>query len=333
MNAIPLVRAAALSPHLDAFSVLGAPREPLLEKVGLPPLGELRPDVLIPYQQAIDFVCASERALGPQTLPALAFQRANLEHLGSWGQILGRTKTLGEFFTTLTKGAWMHTTGARWWVGDAGPDVLLCHQFDRRLDLGQGEPLVLLLGFILGPIRRVLGADFVPSEITVVQPLPMPLDRLGVPLHARVTGLTSIRMPRRLLSTPTPHLKRLVADDGDHAAALTETSPSAQFVASVRQALRPLCAASRIDLESFSEIVRIAPRTLQRRLGDCGTTFRSVVDEAQLARAIDRMSDPAVKLIDVAFDLGFSDPAHFTRAFRRWTGVSPRTFRRVHLGN
>jgi hypothetical protein len=39
------------------------------------------------------------------------------------------------------------------------------------------------------------------------------------------------------------------------------------------------------------------------------------------------LENPDVKLIEVAFELGYSDPAHFTRAFRRWAGVAPREFR------
>ena len=55
------------------------------------------------------------------------------------------------------------------------------------------------------------------------------------------------------------------------------------------------------------------------------------MQELRFARALDRMQDPGAKLIDVAYEVGFSDPAHFTRAFRRWTGIAPREFRRRHL--
>ncbi|WP_416361024.1 MULTISPECIES: helix-turn-helix domain-containing protein [unclassified Microcystis] len=43
--------------------------------------------------------------------------------------------------------------------------------------------------------------------------------------------------------------------------------------------------------------------------------------------------EPLIKLIDIARELGYSDPAHFTRAFKCWTGLSPRDFRRQKLAN
>jgi AraC-like DNA-binding protein len=97
----------------------------------------------------------------------------------------------------------------------------------------------------------------------------------------------------------------------------------------VRQALRLLTCAGHPDLQALAEIARLPVRTLQRRLSESGLSFRSLVQESQLADALRLMQDPSLKLIDVAFELGFSDPAHFTRAFRRWTGVSPRAFRRL----
>lgn len=330
MNAIPLIRAAALSPYLETLASLGAPLEPFLTKVRLPPPQELDPNVLVPYQQVLDFLAASGRATGIRELPALAARRAGIDHLGSWGQLLGRTKTLGDLLRTTVDSSWMHTNGARWWLADSGADVVLCQQFDRRLDLGRGEVLVALLGYALGSVRRVVGAAFTPSEITVTRPLPLPTGCLGLERSVRVTGVTSIRIPRRLLGTPTPYLRRLAAEtERGFAIDLAASAPADDFLGSVRQALAPLAGSSQMQIGTLSDITRIPVRTLQRRLADAGTSFSAVTQEIRFARAVRRMSDPSVKLIDVAFEVGFSDPAHFTRAFRRWAGVSPRAFRRA----
>ena len=83
------------------------------------------------------------------------------------------------------------------------------------------------------------------------------------------------------------------------------------------------------DIHSVAELVRLSPRTLQRRLCDEGLTFARVVAQVRFDIAQRMLDDPARKVIDVALDLGYSDPAHFTRAFARWTGLAPREFRRL----
>lgn len=82
------------------------------------------------------------------------------------------------------------------------------------------------------------------------------------------------------------------------------------------------------DVRSVADSVRVSTRTLQRRLSEEGLTFAGIVDLTRLDVAQRMLEDPARRVIDVALDLGYSDPAHFTRAFVRWTGVAPREFRR-----
>jgi len=83
------------------------------------------------------------------------------------------------------------------------------------------------------------------------------------------------------------------------------------------------------EMRSVAELVGVTTRTLQRRLSAEGLTFVAVVARARLEVARRMLDDPARKVIDVALDLGYSDPAHFTRAFARWTGLAPREFRRL----
>ena len=75
----------------------------------------------------------------------------------------------------------------------------------------------------------------------------------------------------------------------------------------------------------------VSVRTLQRHLRKHDLSYTKLVDEVRLAVAVDRLSNTSIKMIEIAFDLGYSDPAHFTRAFRRWLGVSPREYRSLRV--
>ena len=69
-------------------------------------------------------------------------------------------------------------------------------------------------------------------------------------------------------------------------------------------------------------------RTLQRRLRASGVTYAVLVQEVRCATARRMLKEGGQRIADVARTLGYSDPAHFTRAFRRSTGLTPRDFRR-----
>jgi len=74
--------------------------------------------------------------------------------------------------------------------------------------------------------------------------------------------------------------------------------------------------------------LRTSLRTLQRRLGVVGLTYGGVLEHVRCQLAEQMLTNPGRKIGEVARALGYSDPGHFARAFRRWTGVTPRDFRR-----
>ena len=82
------------------------------------------------------------------------------------------------------------------------------------------------------------------------------------------------------------------------------------------------------DIQIVARAVHTSPRTLQRRLRRVGLTFAGVVQRSRCAAAQRMLRDPRRKIADIAHALGYSDPAHFTRAFTRWTGITPTGFRR-----
>ncbi len=73
--------------------------------------------------------------------------------------------------------------------------------------------------------------------------------------------------------------------------------------------------------------LNLSERSLQRKLKEHGTTFRSVLDEVREMAAIQYIKNPVNTMSDIAFLLGFSEQSAFSRAFKKWTGTSPMKYR------
>jgi AraC-like DNA-binding protein len=107
-------------------------------------------------------------------------------------------------------------------------------------------------------------------------------------------------------------------------------SPSAapDFVVSVRQAIETLsCGEDYPAVRQTAAFVGISVRTLQRRLAQAGASHHRLVAQTRFATAAAVLEQTDAKILELALDLGYSDHANFTRAFRRWAGCAPREYR------
>ena len=100
------------------------------------------------------------------------------------------------------------------------------------------------------------------------------------------------------------------------------------WIEDVRETLSGLLGRGRCRIQDLAAARGTSVRTLQRRLAETGLTYSRVVDEIRFAEARRRLAQPGALLKEVAADVGFCEPASFTRACRRWTGLSPRELRR-----
>jgi AraC-like DNA-binding protein len=82
------------------------------------------------------------------------------------------------------------------------------------------------------------------------------------------------------------------------------------------------------DIRQAARLANMSVRTFQRRLRDQGVSYSQVLEELRHDLAIYLLRDPTRQAAEVSRELGYRDPAIFTRAFRRWTGSTPSEFRR-----
>ncbi|PTQ91395.1 AraC family transcriptional regulator [Agitococcus lubricus] len=81
------------------------------------------------------------------------------------------------------------------------------------------------------------------------------------------------------------------------------------------------------NLEQVAERLCVSSRTLKRRLQEYGLGFQHLLDEARKRDAIQLIQTTPLTIEQIAQRLGYTDPANFTRAFKKWTGETPSNFR------
>jgi AraC-like DNA-binding protein len=82
------------------------------------------------------------------------------------------------------------------------------------------------------------------------------------------------------------------------------------------------------EIADVASELAMSMRTLARRLENEGTTFRDLVDDVRRQLAVDNVGNRDIGFSELSYRLGFSHVAAFHRAFRRWTGQTPLTYRR-----
>lgn len=118
-----------------------------------------------------------------------------------------------------------------------------------------------------------------------------------------------------------------VADQLASAALAHAPRPNA-LAATVAAKIEARLAGSDVSAEAIASGLKMSARTLQRRLEEEGHRYSSVLDEVRARVAKRLLADPTLALAEVAHRVGFSDLATFSRAFKRWTGAPPGTYRR-----
>jgi AraC-like DNA-binding protein len=100
----------------------------------------------------------------------------------------------------------------------------------------------------------------------------------------------------------------------------------AETAGAISALVKQLLPYGHITIDKIAARQRLSIRTLQRRLRDWGFSFEEMVDDIRRTEAIRHLLAGEHSAMEIAFLLGYSDQAHFTRAFRRWTGLSPRQY-------
>ena len=81
-------------------------------------------------------------------------------------------------------------------------------------------------------------------------------------------------------------------------------------------------------IDDMAKMLNVSGRTLRRRLNDKGSRYQLIVDDIRYRLAKEYLETTSLSIEQIALSLEYSDPANFSHAFKRWSGVSPQFYRR-----
>ncbi len=142
-------------------------------------------------------------------------------------------------------------------------------------------------------------------------------------------GANQLRFRKEFLALPlalsNPVTRRVAEEQCERERRRLEARVST--VERVQQLLESVQSGRLPGLEEVAERIGVSARTLRRQLSAEGTRFQALQDRVRHGRAQDLLAGTDMSIDDIAFQLGYSDPSNFGRAFRKWEGVSPTAYR------
>ena len=332
MAYVPLTRASTVLPIVDFLRHAGAPVERVLAIADLPPWITTDSEMLVPSLSSTRLRGAAARVLGMPNFGLKLGERTAVDGLGLFGTLLRRAPTLGAMLQAAVHYTPMLTSRERIRLRVAGNLV----QFTRALipaldprDFTSQQTDHFILGLMIGLVRLAAGANWRPAEVhlqTDEAPVLRDAQSLAGARVAFRQPATMIAIPRALLTAPLAPPPRIEVA-GAAMEAWKSSRPARDFVGSIRQAVETLSRNDYPNIGTTAEFVGMSVRTLQRRLAQAGVSHHMLVAQARFATAAAVLERTDANILGLALDLGYSDHANFTRAFRRWAGCAPRDYR------
>ncbi len=305
---------------------------PLLALLRAPPEVERQREARVAIPDLLRFVDAVEDLLGD---PFLGVHVAESVELGTYGlvEFIARTAaTLGDSLRQFVRYQGLVDDVVRFrlseragfatfeYGADGMPESMGRHVNEYTLAI-----LVRVARLGVGERLALESAYFAHKRPSDTGELERALGTTNLRFEARTNGT---RFPAPLLELPLPladpSLHQFLELQAEKAAPAAAKRPFSDLV---REKLLGSMERGDVAVASVARALAMAPRTLQRRLLEDGLSFQALLDQVRCEAALELLKQREMTLSELAFRLGYSDLRPFARAFKRWTGTTPGSYR------
>jgi AraC-like DNA-binding protein len=319
----------------EAARARGVAPEALCRAAGLDPAALEDADNEIPFTRLLGLAECGARLTGDDAFGLHVGQRTDAKAYGLLGYVTINRRTFGEALGAVISYQRIRTKAVAFSLDVNGAGAHLAYHY-RAADVaprGRRQESEEMLSTMMSVWRGLTGVDWAPREVHFEHEEPPDTSE-----HARIfrapvrfrMPLTKLIFDASLLGLPVvsadPALGSLLERQAEEL--LAGSRRYGDFAEGVRQLIKEGLPGGEARVDMVCRRLGVSPRTLQRKLREEGTTFQEQLEETQRALAEFYLRKPEVAICEVSYLTGFSQPSAFHRAFRRWTGLTPREFRR-----
>lgn len=329
MTRLTLSRSKHLAPFVSLLNQAGERVDRILTKSRLPEdcLGD--PETTIPANAVFHFRELTGHALGTPNIALNMSRDLDFARLGELGRAILSAPTLYRSLTTFRDLIHTETTITKLeLVRFESGDVRLSYRFDQAPEDRICHSDLYAFHWML-KIVRLVSPNWSPSHVWSMS-LPEAgrreaFENIGVQRVDFKHDSTGFVIPSSMLALPlTNNRMRGGLTDDDR---LRQTILPTSTTDSLRLAIRSYAGEAWLSIGEVAEVFDSSPRTLQRLLTAERTSYTRLLEQTRMEIAGELLASTEIVIADIARQVGYLHQTNFTRAFRRWAGVSPREYR------
>lgn len=333
LKSIPLHRMAVVRPFARFLADVGAPVERGFRRAGLPYYAIEDANNYVPSYRFYGFLVDMARTQGIDNLGFHVGHQFGADSVDPrQTELLRQSSTL--YRGLLDASELVNRTITNCQVGILQPPGCRYAYFFHSPSCDADNPAIRQIGWfgvsvLVGMVRVFTGPQWQPSEIGLMTSqapclhIQEQYPQTRIQLSQR---FSYIALEKRLLSLPP------IVSEGIPVPSSPPNYLSDDLANSVEKVLVSYMEASDLSLELAADLCSMSKRTLQRRLAEDDTSYTEVLDRARFRVARRMLEEQGLSVTGVSHRLGYSDVAHFSRAFRRIAGITPRAYRRQNTG-
>ena len=315
---------------MSGLMTLGYDPLPFLHTRGIDSNMLLDPDATVPMSACVGLLADGVRATGDDNLGLHVAEHAELGSFDVHFYAMVSSPTLGAAFERVCRYQRLIHETSEVRLEKSADRALLSHRLPGGIAAPRQTAELLLAAWVRAG-RVATRTRWSPAEVRFAHRAPRDSrdhERFfGAPLRF-ATGENALVLPAALLDLPCrrtdPSLLSLL---DRYAADRLGVLPAATFADRARAALSEELQAGNVTAQDVAARLRVSSRTLHRSLAAEGTSYRRLLDQLRLDIAERYLIDDRMSVAEVACLVGFSEISAFHRAFKRWTGRTPVTFR------